>query len=134
MFFAVSLSIPEEGCCSLRLKSVQRGHTVVVASYTSRGIDLSATVTIAAYDPLMVNEETLIVLLHIYKNISSNTCLHENCSCGCPKFHMEETVPVYAGKAFQRYQALPLLGMKCVDQVSSCARPLNDYVTNNILM
>ncbi|XP_048780768.2 nuclear pore membrane glycoprotein 210-like isoform X2 [Ostrea edulis] len=49
----VSLSIPEEGCCSLRLKSVQRGHTVVVASYTSRGIDLSATVTIAAYDPLM---------------------------------------------------------------------------------
>ncbi|XP_062607902.1 nuclear pore membrane glycoprotein 210-like [Saccostrea cucullata] len=59
----VSLSLPEEGCCSLRLKAVQRGHTIVVASYTSRGIELSASVTIAAYDPLMpVDPEKLAVI------------------------------------------------------------------------
>lgn len=46
--------IPEDGCCSVRFTAVQRGHTTVTASYTSRGKELSASVTIAAYDPLMV--------------------------------------------------------------------------------
>ncbi|XP_022313260.2 nuclear pore membrane glycoprotein 210-like [Crassostrea virginica] len=52
-FNRVSQLIPENGCCSLRFKAVQRGHTTVTASYSSRGIELSATVTIAAYDPLV---------------------------------------------------------------------------------
>lgn len=51
---SVSLMIPEDGCCSVRFTAVQRGHTTVTASYTSRGKELSASVTIAAYDPLMV--------------------------------------------------------------------------------
>lgn len=55
--FSVSQLIPENGCCSLRFKAVQRGHTTVTASYSSRGIELSATVTIAAYDPLVVNNK-----------------------------------------------------------------------------
>lgn len=46
--------IPEDGCCSVRFTAVQRGHTTVTASYTSRGTELTASVTIAAYDPLMV--------------------------------------------------------------------------------
>ncbi|XP_052692934.1 nuclear pore membrane glycoprotein 210-like [Crassostrea angulata] len=52
-FNRVSLMIPEDGCCSVRFTAVQRGHTTVTASYTSRGKELSASVTIAAYDPLM---------------------------------------------------------------------------------
>lgn len=46
--------IPEDGCCSVRFMAVQRGHTTVTASYTARGTELTASVTIAAYDPLMV--------------------------------------------------------------------------------
>lgn len=53
------MMIPEDGCCSVRFTAVQRGHTTVMASYTSRGTELSASVTIAAYDPLMVKKSNL---------------------------------------------------------------------------
>lgn len=63
--------IPEDGCCSVRFTAVQRGHTTVTASYTSRGKELSASVTIAAYDPLMVKTCNLAFafVFHMKKEI-----------------------------------------------------------------
>ncbi|KAK3103291.1 hypothetical protein FSP39_018237 [Pinctada imbricata] len=45
-------ALPQEGCRVLKVKAIQQGHTKVTVSYSVRGVDLSASVTIAAYDPL----------------------------------------------------------------------------------
>lgn len=47
-------SLPEEGCRTIKVKAAQKGHTQVKASYVYENIKLESTVTIAAYDPLVV--------------------------------------------------------------------------------
>ena len=53
-FVSGQFDLPEHGCRVIKVKAIQQGHTKVKVAYSARGVDLSASVTIAAYDPLMV--------------------------------------------------------------------------------
>lgn len=57
-------ALPVDGmsCTTVRMLAKRPGHTVVKASYSLGKVNLMATVTIAAFDPLLVSGQVLVVL------------------------------------------------------------------------
>jgi len=53
---SVDTPLPEGSCTVIRLQAKRAGHTVITATYSADGIDLKASITIAAFDPLLVSE------------------------------------------------------------------------------
>ena len=50
----VPQDLPETGCTSLTFLAKRQGHTEVFVTYQSKNVLLQASLTVAAYNPLMV--------------------------------------------------------------------------------
>ena len=69
---------------------MQKGHTEVKASYSHDNIKLESSVTIAAYDPLVVSNK-----IGLYNEVASSNCIYIN-----------QVLPLYLESAYK---------VKCTD-------------------
>lgn len=67
-------TLPDDGlsCTSIRVQAKRAGHTVVKASYSHGKVNLKASVTIAAFNPLVVSLDVILEYFHYY--IVSGEC------------------------------------------------------------
>lgn len=56
----MSTDSDQQSCASLRVRAIHQGHCTVTASYSHGQINLKSTITIAAFDPLIVS----VLVLH----------------------------------------------------------------------